>query len=623
MMIQIKLIATSLLLSLTLFSTQAQTHKEIKPFKLPVARTQEEIKLGRNLAANKLLEKKAESFPLNIRYPGEFEESQSVFTSWSYDYDVNGNVTGADVTSDYALISARLADAIQKVVTVIIRVEKASDTTAIKTYMTNRNSPLINYSFIISPGDDWWTRDFGPNGVYVGNQDSLAFIDLKYYPGRDKDDVAPIALGNRLNIPNYITRLNAEGGNLMADGFGRTFYSDVVTSVNTDPTLVSPVFTTKEVKDKMTAMFGSKQNIELPTLNCDGGTGHIDLYLKMIDEQTLIISKYPNEITAVDKLIIENNTQLLASINSTYNRPFRVYRIPHPTDDNGIHSRKTCSQINADARTFVNGLTINNTYIMPSYSDDFDGNKLQTEQAVNLFKSIMPGYKVVDIDSRLLSELGGELHCITMQIPAENPVLFWHPSVDGYYPSVTNSFHIVAKISNKSSVATALCNWRLKGASTFNTVNLTDSAGFFIGNILANGITSADEIEYYLSATTNNGKTAVKPITAPDGFYSIFFTERTALAEFEVSTKDYLFNAYPNPASTQIKIPFYAKQGKVANIKIADITGKIVKEITPANLQNGLNEVNVDLHDLNNGIYFYTYTLDGNVIATRKLIVSK
>ena len=69
-MIQIKLIATSLLLSQTLFSTQAQTHKEIKPFKLPVARTQEEIKLGRNLAANKLLEKKAESFPLNIRYPG-------------------------------------------------------------------------------------------------------------------------------------------------------------------------------------------------------------------------------------------------------------------------------------------------------------------------------------------------------------------------------------------------------------------------------------------------------------------------------------------------------------------------------------------------------------------------
>jgi agmatine/peptidylarginine deiminase len=616
-------LVTGLLIAASSLSIQAQTAKELKAFKLPAARTQKEIQLAKSVAAGKQLEKKAESFPSNIRYPGEFEESQSVFISWSYDYDMNGNVTGADVTSEYALVSARLADAIQKVVPVIIRVEKGSDTTAIKTYMINRNTPLTNYSFIISPGDDWWTRDFGPNGVYVGNQDSLAFIDLKYYPGRDKDDVAPIALSNKLNIPNYITRLNAEGGNLMADGFGRTFYSDVVSDVNTDPDIVSPVFTKQEINDKMTIMFGSKQNIELPTLNCDGGTGHIDLYLKMIDEQTLIIAKYPDEITASDKQIIENNTQLLASINSTYNRPFRIYRIPHPTDDNGNHSRRSCIQLNADARTFVNGLTINNTYIMPSYSDEFSGNKTQTTQVVNLFKRIMPGYKVVDIDSRLLSELGGELHCITMQIPAENPVLFWHPSVDGYYPSIQNSFHIVAKITNKSGVANAVCKWRLKGASTFNTVNLTDSSGYFIGDIVANGLTATDEIEYYLSATTNNGKTAVKPITAPEGFYSIFFTERTALAEFEIKPKNYLFNAYPNPASTQIKIPFYAMQGKTATINVTDIGGKTVKQITPSSLQNGLNEAIIDLHDLNNGIYFYTYTLDGNIIATRKFIVSK
>jgi hypothetical protein len=34
-------------------------------------------------------------------------------------------------------------------------------------------------------------RDYGPNGVYWGDKDSLAFIDLKYYDGRDKDDMFP------------------------------------------------------------------------------------------------------------------------------------------------------------------------------------------------------------------------------------------------------------------------------------------------------------------------------------------------------------------------------------------------------------------------------------------------
>jgi agmatine/peptidylarginine deiminase len=603
---------------------QAQIGAPIKYGKLPAARTLKERELSIQRAKQAQLNKADENFPAVIRYPGEFEESQSVFISWSYDYDMNGNVTGADVTSEYALVSARLADALQKVVPVIIRVEKATDTTAIKSYMTNRGTPLTNYQFVITPGDDWWTRDFGPNGVYVGPNDSaLAFIDLKYYDGRDNDNNAPIVLANKLGIPNYITRLHAEGGNLMADGFGTTFFSDVITDVNTDASVVNPVFTTAEVMAKMSTMFGAKQNIELPTLNCDGGTGHIDLYLKMMDEQTLLISKYPTEITANDKKIIEDNTQLLASLKSTYNRPYRIYRIPHPTDDNGLHTKKSCAQLNGDARTFVNGITVNNTFIFPSYSDAIDGNKAQTDSVTKLFKSIMPGYKVVDVDSRLLSPLGGELHCITMQIPAENPVLFWHPSVDGFQNEFKNKFHILAKITNKSGIANATCKWRIKGSSTFTDLTLTDSAGYFIGDIVANGLTSSDVLEYYLTATTNNGKTATKPISAPDGFYSTFFSKTTALEAYEVAPKDYLFGAYPNPASTQVTIPFYAKQAKVASIKIMDVTGKMVKELSPEHMQNGLNEVVVNLSELNDGIYFYTYTLDGNIIGTRKFVVSK
>lgn len=601
----------------------AQTARKVVNGKLPAARTAAERQLSMERAAQKRMLKAEEKFPAAIRYPGEFEESQAIFISWSYDYDNNGNVLGADVTSDYALVSARLADAIQKVVPVWIRIEKTADSTAILAYMSNRGTPLTNYKFILSPGDDWWTRDFGPNGVYVGNQDSLAFIDLKYYEGRDNDNDAPIVLANMMGIPNYSTRLNSEGGNLMADGFGTTFYSSMVDTINTNPDYVFPAFSTQEIDAKMKTIFGGKQNINLTTLSCDGGTGHIDLYLKMIDEQTLMVSKYPDVITASDKKTIEDNLQYLTTFKSTYNRPFRIYRIPHPTGDNGTYNRKTCSQINADARTFVNGTTVNNTYIFPSYSDNVDGNKAQTDSVANLFKQIMPGYKIVDIDSRLLSELGGEIHCITMQIPAENPVLFWHPSVDGFQYEFKNQFHILAKITNKSGVATAKCFWRIKGSTNFNTLNLTDSAGYFIGDIVANGLTNADVVEYYLEAVTNNGKTATKPITAPEGYYSIFFSKTTAIDEYEVTPKNYLFNAYPNPANTSIKIPFYVKDNGKVTITVSDIMGRTLEQITPAQVNNGLNEVAVNVTDLPNGIYFYSYTLDGTTIATRKFVVSK
>jgi agmatine deiminase len=604
-------------------SSTSVSAQQIRPKKLPAYRTQSEIQLS--IERNKTphfsqVLTKSSVLPDNIRYPGEFEESQNVLIAWSYNYDNNGNRVSVDVGSDYAVVSARLANEIQKVVPVIIQIDDYSDSILIKNFMQQRGTPLTNYKFFEAIGDDWWIRDYGPNGVYFGANDSLAFIDVKYYAGRDNDDVFPIAYAQHIGVPNYVSTLQTEGGNLMADGFGGVFMSDVVTTVNTSRDYRNPVWTKQQTLDTTSALFGAKQLFNLKTLRCDGGTGHIDLYIKMIDEQTIIAAKYPDEITASDKKTIEDNLQYIASYNSTYNRPYRVYRIPHPTDDEGNHSRKTCAQINADARTFVNGLTINDTYIMPSYSDAMSGNKQQTDEVKQLFRNLMPGYKVVDIDSRLLSELGGELHCISMQVPVENPVLFWHPSVDGLYPAVKNSFHIIAQIKNKSGIQSAKCMWRVKGQTNFQTINLSDSNGYFIGDIHANNLTVNDEIEYYLTATSNNGKTATKPLTANNGgYYNIRFKPRTGVDDHIVNTKNYLFNAYPSPASTQITIPFYTETKGQAQITIVDITGKEVKRIEIL-AHTGLNETTIAIDELNNGIYFYTYMLDGNVIATRKFL---
>jgi hypothetical protein len=261
-------------------------------------------------------------------------------------------------------------------------------------------------------------------------------------------------------------------------------------------------------------------------------------------------------------------------------------------------------------------------FIYPSYSDGNTGNQAQTDSATNLFKYIMPGYKIRPIDSRSVSPYAGELHCITMQIPVENPVLFWHPSIDGMQPLGT-SFHILAKITNNSGIQTAVCNWRKRGSATWNTITLADSSGYFVGNITDNTITATDKIEYYLSATTVNGRTAVKPITAPEGFYVFYFMLGTGVEDIQVQEKNYLFGAYPNPASTSITIPYYVKDltGDVT-ISIMDINGKRIEEIhqTPT---YGLNRVESNLSGLSNGIYFYSYSLNGALIATRKFIIAR
>lgn len=85
----------------------------------------------------------------------------------------------------------------------------------------------------------------------------------------------------------------------------------------------------------------------------------------------------------------------------------------------------------------------------------------------------------------------------------------------------------------------------------------------------------------------------------------------TSIAELENST----VAVYPNPANNQITFELAISD---FNITITDITGKVVKNSNSSN-----NKKVMRVADLNNGIYFYTITSNGNIIATNKFVVAK
>ncbi|MES2559010.1 MAG: agmatine deiminase family protein [Bacteroidota bacterium] len=590
--------------------------------KLPAYKTTKEIQLAteHKTVDKQVFGKGGFNMPAKVRYPGEFEESQAVCISWSPDYDNLGNIIGVDTYSVYGYVSAQLAKYISDELPVWIRVPFAADTLKVKGFMNQLGWPLThNYVFFVTAGDDWWIRDYGPNGIYLGEKDSaLAFVDLKYYDGRDFDDKYPKTIANYMGIPNFESRLYGEGGNLMADGFGSVFFSDMFVTANSQ----QRGWSSAQTLDSITNFFAATQKANLKSLQCDGGTAHIDLYTKLIDEQTLLVMEYPGVVTAVDKKTIEDNYQYMTTLKSTYNRPFRIYRFPMPTGDTGTYNLKTCNQIDGDARTYLNGITLNKTYLYPTYSDDRDGNKVQSAQAQALYEKYLPGYKVIPIDARAVSPGGGSIHCITMQIPANNNVLFWHPSVDGFQP-IQASYAIQAYITNISGIATAECKWKVRGTASWNTVTLTsDTTGLFTGSISPGTVTATDFIDYYLTATTNNGKTAMKPITAPQGYYTIRFTEiPTATEDLEVRAKNYLYGAYPNPATSSITIPYQLTQAANTVITIIDITGKEIKRIERNNVSTGITNEEVDVANMHAGIYFYTLYANGYRIDSRKFIV--
>jgi hypothetical protein len=78
----------------------------------------------------------------------------------------------------------------------------------------------------------------------------------------------------------------------------------------------------------------------------------------------------------------------------------------------------------------------------------------------------------------------------------------------------------------------------------------------------------------------------------------------------------------PNPALGYTNISFTAPKMATVRIYLADMTGKIVKEVANGNYSSGSHSVSLDIKDLSSGSYIYILET-GNVRLTRQMVVTK
>jgi len=545
--------------------------------------------------------------PSDARFPGEYEEAQAVAIGWPY----SGNTL--DTASSTARLWATMANAIQQECPVWIRLKNANDTQRLKTFMTNRGTPLVSYKFLFFASNAYWMRDFGPLGFYYSGDDSVGFLDQRYYTTRPSDDLFPAQLAGLMGYKNVNTNIFAEGGNYMTDGWKRSFHSSRIPIRNTQ----AYGWTPQQTSDSIHYYWASDSVTVTNELQCDGGTGHIDMYMKLVDEETFAIMEYPNVVTASDKGTIDTVIMMLSQKKSHYDRPYRIFKLPMPTRNDGSYNT-ACNAIDNDARTFVNGLLINKTYIMPAFSSATSGNKAGDSAAVATFQKILPGYNIVPIDSRNLTTQGGAIHCVTMQIPAENPLRIWHPALVDLQHFATSK-HLIVKATNKSGIATVQANWRVKGVTVWNNVILADSAGYKIGDITGT-YTINDTIEYYITATSNNGKSVVKPLTAPTGFYSFYFDPATVSASTLEASRNFVLNPVPNPSSGKIYLPVALETPRRVTSLLTDVMGRSLLQTDHGMHQQGMSKIELNFTELPAGVYFLQVKADQHVLATKKLV---
>lgn len=166
------------------------------------------------------------------------------------------------------------------------------------------------------------------------------------------------------------------------------------------------------------------------------------------------------------------------------------------------------------------------------------------------------------------------------------------------YSYSVSPFNIQKKIYNESNVLLLSSNTTGNGAGA-EVININGS--------------------FKLKLPTNNGDSSIVyslpgtlPCDACGGPTSIVKNN---------TTTNTMPNAYPNPTSTQITIPYTLTNNDTkGKINIYDINGKILREYI---VDNTFENIILDTQEFSAGTYYYNLTTNSGVSEAKKIIVIK
>ena len=447
------------------------------------------------------------------------------------------------------------------------------DPAAVTAYLQNSSfgGPIADLSDVTFLQEDFnsiWVRDYGMETMYRNEVDSLVLLDWIYNRPRPDDDALPDAISSYLGIPMFSTTqapydLVHTGGNFMSDGAGTAFSSELVVEENgPSGQFNQTVRTPAEVDSMMKWFMGIERYVRMSTLPYDG-IHHIDMHMKLLDEETLLVGEFPVGVS--DGPQLEQNLQFIASnYNSTYGTPYELVRIPMPPSTGGAYPPQ------GYYRTYANNLFINGTVLVPTYREEYDTTGLR------ILRESLPGYRVIGIDcddnGQNIISASGAIHCITKCIGVEDPLLIRHQRLRDTYDT-QNGYTVEAYVRHRSGIAQAQLHWTTDTAQGFTALAMTD---------VGNGMWAADipaqpagtEVFYYVEGEANSGKVQVRPIVAPNGWW------RFRVLDINTGVDDAdgprIAEVFPNPTSSLLVVQLASEPGTVLRVRLTDALGRDV-----------------------------------------------
>ncbi|GAB1420750.1 hypothetical protein MASR2M15_08670 [Anaerolineales bacterium] len=320
-----------------------------------------------------------------IRIPAQWEAMEKVLISWGIIYPGLWEM------------HAQMAEAISMVADVEILVPNELWARAVYTYLALRKQAKLDaIHFTLIKTNDIWIRDYGPiigfdpSGQRVAS--NARYAVLPQYPQADDDGMSE-AWASLYQIPVQSINLDTEGGNLWTDGQGTLIMSEQLFYSNR-----------YYDRDRMLAylheLYDFEKLIITPRLTLEE-TGHIDLLVKLISPNQLLISEASSRSTAT---LLRKARAILEAETNAQGQQYEIIPLPTPS----LYLNWFTYSIR---RAYTNALTVNGRVLVPVFGIRED------EQALRVYEQAMPDYEIIPIESAKGSNGGGAVHCMTKEVP--------------------------------------------------------------------------------------------------------------------------------------------------------------------------------------------------------------
>jgi agmatine deiminase len=274
--------------------------------------------------------------------------------------------------------------------------------------------------------NDSWMRDIGPTFIKNRQTKTLRGIDWDFnawggetdglYEHWEKDSKVCQRLFDFLRADHYKPRVVLEGGAIHVDGKGTLIaVEECVLNENRNPTMT---------KAKMEAIFrdylGIEKIIWIPQgVYNDETNGHVDNLCCFAPDGVVLLT-WTDDTTDPQHPISQKAFEILNNEVNAQGQPIVVEKIrqPQPMFMNekeylGLQEGSAKKRFPGDRLTgsYINFYIANHVVILPVFDVPED------ECAIDKIQSHFPERQVIPVYSREVLLGGGNIHCITQQIP--------------------------------------------------------------------------------------------------------------------------------------------------------------------------------------------------------------